>query len=178
MTCRICNSEEHFAAKCPQGQGGGRGSGSSGMPSATFHVPEGRQVVGRRALTWSGLGTDEDVEGPLARLFRELGTTPEDQSYMVTQGEGPLMASDPWARGRLEPGPSRHRDGSGSASSMSSWIPRRIPRQMAPQISLGASTVTTWGRHPPHLHRCRRPGQCNKQNQEREKRFRRYCAQQ
>ena len=33
--------------------------------------------------------------GLLATLFRELLTTPEDQSYMITQGEDPLMASDP-----------------------------------------------------------------------------------
>ena len=39
MTFRICNSEAYFGAKCPHGQGGGRGSGSSGMPSATFRVP-------------------------------------------------------------------------------------------------------------------------------------------
>ena len=31
MKCRICDSDEHFAAKCPQGKGSGKGSGKSGF---------------------------------------------------------------------------------------------------------------------------------------------------
>ena len=56
MTCRICNSEEHFAARCPQGTRGGQGPG---LPSATFHVAESRQVAGQ--LTWPGMSSDDEV---------------------------------------------------------------------------------------------------------------------
>ena len=87
MTCCVCNSEEQVAAKCPQGQGGGRGSGWSGLPSATFHVSEGRQAAGRPALTWSGRGADDDVDGPLASVFRELGSVSDDYTYMAAQAE-------------------------------------------------------------------------------------------
>ena len=33
LKCRICDSEEHFAAKCPQGKGASKGSGKSGFLS-------------------------------------------------------------------------------------------------------------------------------------------------
>ena len=57
MTCRVCNSEEHFAARCPQGKGGGNGAGSS-FPSATFHVAEGRQAASH--LAWHGFEAEPE----------------------------------------------------------------------------------------------------------------------
>jgi hypothetical protein len=66
MTWRICKSEEHFAARCPQGTGGGKLACPSGFLSATFHVAEGRQAAGH--LTWHGLETGAESDGPLARL--------------------------------------------------------------------------------------------------------------
>ena len=133
MTCRLCDSEEHFAAHCPLGNKGGPSTGRPSDLSPTFHVSEGRQAAGQPALTWSGFrrrrGRGRALGHTLPRAWNNSG----DQAFMVAQGEDPLMASDPWARGRLEPGPSRQRVGSGSASSFSSWI----PMQMAPPISIG-----------------------------------------
>jgi len=37
MRRRICNSDEHFAAKCPQGKGHGRGASSSSS-GPTFYT--------------------------------------------------------------------------------------------------------------------------------------------
>ena len=45
MKCRICNSEEHFAAKCPS-KGGGKGS-SPAPPGYNFSAPE-RAASGSR----------------------------------------------------------------------------------------------------------------------------------
>ncbi len=36
MRCRICNSDEHFAARCPQGKGKGKGGSASSMGPVTF----------------------------------------------------------------------------------------------------------------------------------------------
>jgi hypothetical protein len=93
MTCRICNSEEHFAARCPQGKGGGKGSG---LPSATFHVAESRQAAGR--LTWPGMNPDTEVDGPLALLVRDLGTNAH-HVFMAAHEQMP-MEVDPFGSSR------------------------------------------------------------------------------
>ena len=88
MTCRICNSEEHFAARCPQGKGGGKGSG---LPSATFHVAESRQAAGQ--LTWPGMNPDEEVDGPLALLIRDLGASADHAFLWLPVSIYPWMST-------------------------------------------------------------------------------------
>ena len=44
MKCRICNSEEHVAAQCTQGNGAGT---CGGAPPPTFHTSGGQQAEGR-----------------------------------------------------------------------------------------------------------------------------------
>ena len=172
MTCRVCNSEEHFAARCPQGKGGGRGAGGSSAPSPTFHVSEGRQAEGQ----WSSIRPDDEADGPLAAIFQELGTLGDDHAFMAVQAAGssagidPLVASDPWAAGP----PMRGRQGSagsrgapldapGSSSSWGSWV----PVQAQAPVSLGASTVTTLDTASsglPHQHSASAPGYMDVQN--------------
>ena len=124
MTCRICNSEEHFAARCPQGKGGDKGSG---LPSATFHVAESRQASGQ--LTWPGMIPDEEVDGPLALLIRDLGAY-ADHAFMATHEQAPmevypLEAADPWARPAADR--QMRRNSAGASPSWGSWIPVQMP---------------------------------------------------
>ena len=136
MTCIICNSEENFAARCPQGAGGGKGSG---LPSATFHAAESRQVAGQ--LTWPGMNPDEEVDGSLALLIRDLGTMLTTPCWLhmsrLLWRSIPLEAADPWARPAADR--QMRRNSSGASSSWGSWIPVQMPTA----ASLGASTVST-----------------------------------
>ena len=85
MRCRICNSDEHFAAKCPRAgaqQGGGGGSSSSGPGPHMFAQ------------------TQEHSSGPLADLLRDIPDS-DERSYrhvfMASSGTDPLFQNDPWA---------------------------------------------------------------------------------
>ena len=151
MTCRVCNSEEPFAARCPQRKGGGRGASGSSIPNPTFHVSEGRQAEGQSS--WNYVRPDDDVDGPLATICQELGTLGDDHTFMAIQAAGntagvdPFTVTDPWAarpsardRRHVSNNPGMSRDTPGAASSSwSSWTPVQAPTP----VSLGASSVTT-----------------------------------
>ena len=77
MTCRVCSSDEHFAARCPQGKGGGKGGTTGSSP--TFRTTESGRAEG--GWTWHGLvdNGDEPVEqaGPLTSVFQQMGRPSE-----------------------------------------------------------------------------------------------------
>ena len=63
LKCRICDSEEHFAAKCPQGKGASKGAGKSGFLSFAGGVTQSDggnipEVAGPSsdAPPWAALG--------------------------------------------------------------------------------------------------------------------------
>ena len=85
MRCRICNSDEHFAARCTQ-RGGSSGSGLSAPPSNLVLAPQPDQ-------------------GPLTTLLSAASSSGASSSqqharhFMTQQGSDPLMGNDPWSNG-------------------------------------------------------------------------------
>eukprot|EP00969_Alexandrium_andersonii_P096952 4280094-Alexandrium_andersonii.AAC.1 len=73
MKCRICNSEDHFARNCPQGKGGGKGSGA---PPPAFHVDvSGGSQADRNEPTWHGFVHDTAAPGPLDSVLEQFTST-------------------------------------------------------------------------------------------------------
>ena len=111
MRCRVCGSDEHFAARCPQAGSGG--SSSSGPQMFILQ---------------------DSTDGPLSDLLRaserpnSQTMNPERSSLnfhflalrtQETREEDPLAASDPWqasgsSSGNSHFGPSRPRNGQGA----------------------------------------------------------------
>ena len=87
MTCRICNSEEHFAAKCPS-KGAGKGS-SPAPPGYNFSAPE-RAASGSRlaeAQPAAGTAPAAPAEDPAETADVEMATTEaieEDEDGLLT----------------------------------------------------------------------------------------------
>jgi hypothetical protein len=68
-------------------------------------VAESRQVA--HQFTWPGMSSDDEADGPLALLLRNLGAS-VDHAFLTTQAEhhpinvDPLEAADSWARPAAE----------------------------------------------------------------------------
>ena len=130
LLCRICQSPDHFQAKCPQNTGGGKGKGKSGglgkggppMPSpptfATDVPPTDSTSTGwsynGNFMASNDLSTQEpEAAGPLDDLLNQalqLGTIPDQvelahQSFMVADAPMPAASSnqDPWMSQRGDP---------------------------------------------------------------------------
>ena len=74
MKCRVCDSDEHFAAKCPQGKGSGKGAGKSGFLNFTG------------AVTPVDEGNTPEVAGPSsdAPPCAALGSVYVSSSFMAS----------------------------------------------------------------------------------------------
>ena len=125
LKCRICDSEEHFATKCPQGKGASKGSGKSGFLSVAGGCThsDGRNVpevttTPSDAPPWAALGSiyfnsvfmaSQDGEDTsnlmLERIERRLGISQPQSSLITPNGAGPRVpppahppafTADPW----------------------------------------------------------------------------------
>ena len=102
MRCRICDSDEHFAARCPQNTGGkGKGSGKFGRGS-----PSSPMLFSGMAQEPPAPSGDRRVEGgeaPPPWQDQDLFEV-TDEVFMAAQHDGadPLVADDPWTRGRSQ----------------------------------------------------------------------------
>ena len=108
MKCRICNSEEHFAAKCPN-KGSGKGAGP---PSGFFqHAPSAPSGSGSHWAEPAAADSpwaNSDLE--MRWFVQPMQSADEDATthlgaYMISQdqdGEDPWMGQhDPWAEARM-----------------------------------------------------------------------------
>ncbi len=106
MRCRICNSEDHFAARCPQGKGKGKsGSSSSGFqgPPSSFtgfardpltttsggqQADAGGTMPGAPQAPWADDDLMFETEPVQAQMFASF---PEE-----TSPRDPVWSDDPW----------------------------------------------------------------------------------
>ena len=94
LKCRICDSEEHFAAKCPQGKGTGKGAGKPSFPvfiggvtqSDERNIPE-VAASSSSAPPWAVFMAAQDEEDTsnlmLERVERHLNISPPQASLIT-----------------------------------------------------------------------------------------------
>ena len=150
VTCRVCGSDDHFQARCPQkGSGQGSSSGPGGPP--TFHTTvEGHQSESSGTwanAAWHGLvAGNEEPEGPLTRMLAEVenfGTSEQafvahtEDDHRIVPARAPagpdqVVHEDPWARGYAPAAPVAQRH-------------RRVRSQSAGPTWRRAPSASSWG---------------------------------
>ena len=90
MKCTICNSEEHFRAKCPQNRGRGAGGGAQ----ASF---SGLTYGAYPAFNESHRAEVEDDTPPWGNLDSDQFVTSADVFATNFEAVDPLQTTDPWA---------------------------------------------------------------------------------
>ena len=106
MKCRICDGEEHLMARCPQGNGKGKSSDSSGAPPGSFANltgwRSGSETGNREAATPPTQSDSAGVAPPWSDSHEFAASQAPRQNFTIFMASSgspnydPMTFNDPW----------------------------------------------------------------------------------